>query len=178
MKYLPSGFFCCLWVASSALAQSIHVNEIMFHPAPAAPEDTGLEWIELHNAGTNAVDISGWRLDAGVTFVFPTNTVMPAGGYLVVAADVSKFQSHYPTVTNVVGDWVGQLSNTGEQIRLRDAEGEDIDSVRYADSGDWAVRRRVPDPIARLPSWDWFSAADGQGRSLEMVNLALPHSAG
>jgi hypothetical protein len=112
MKYLSTRLLCCLLAVSPALAQPVLINEIMFHPAPAVPEDSGQEWIELFNAGTNAVDVSAWRFDAGVSFTFPPNTLIPAGGYVVVAASLTNFQAHYPAVASVLGDWTGHLSNT------------------------------------------------------------------
>lgn len=45
------------------------------------------DWVELHNPGAAAVDLSGWRLtddDTSRTFRFPTGTSIAAGGYLVV----------------------------------------------------------------------------------------------
>ena len=66
MKFMPFKAACfCLLLAVRASAASIVINEIMYHPAPAMPEDKRREWIELHNPGTNAVDISGWRIANG-----------------------------------------------------------------------------------------------------------------
>lgn len=167
----------CLLVTTPAFASSIVINEIMYHPSPGVPEDKRREWIELFNPGTNAVNLSGWHISKGVDFAFPINTVMQPGAYLVVAANRTAFLTQYPGVANVVGDWTGQLSNTGEQIELEDAQGEAVASVTYADSGDWAVRQRVNVPNGQI-SWDWFAAHDGLGSSLELINPALPIAAG
>src|SRR5437660_10088889 len=88
-----------------AKAQPI-INEIMYHP----PSTNLLEqWVELYNPGTNAVDLTGWKFVNGVHFSFPSNTVLSAGGYLVVAADLATFQSKFPGVANVVAGWSGPL---------------------------------------------------------------------
>src|SRR6266576_1422627 len=58
------------------------VNEIMYHPNSTNVLE---EWIELHNNGPTNVNLSGWQITRGIAFTFPTNTVLAAGGYLVVA---------------------------------------------------------------------------------------------
>ena len=58
----------------------------------------------------------------------------------MVAADLAKFQANYPAVSNVVGGWNGQLSNSGETITLANSLDEVVDTVSYADEGDWAFR--------------------------------------
>src|SRR5207247_35009 len=53
---------------------------------------------------------------------------------------LGEFAAKYPAVDNVVGPWTGRLSHSGEVIRLVDSAGGTVDSVTYADSGDWAAR--------------------------------------
>ncbi len=164
-------------------ADSIVISEIMYHPGhvPNTPENLRQEWIELFNPGTQAVDLTGWRFSDGVEFVFPTASV-GAGKYLVVAADVSTFKAKYPSVTNVVGGWTGWLSNSGEKLELVDDAGEVADSVKYADEGEWAVRELGPaesgNDGTRHRGWQWSDAHDGGGKSLELLNPALPNEFG
>src|SRR5882672_11139356 len=139
-------FSLLLLLRSSALRGDVMINEIMYHPAPDTPEDTSREWIELHNKGVAAVNLTGWRLTKGVNFTF-TNSTIPAGGYLVVAANLTSFRAQYPAVSNVVGNWVGILSNNGDQIQLDDADGHSQSSVAYANSGDWGIRQRGPNDL-------------------------------
>jgi autotransporter-associated beta strand protein len=58
-------------------------------PLEEAP-DAGNDWIELHNAGAQIVSLDGWSLTDNANnlrkWMFPTNTTIPAGGYLVVLA--------------------------------------------------------------------------------------------
>ena len=86
-----------------ATASDVVINEIMYHPFHLASqaEDTGQEWVELHNRETNAVNLHGWRLTKGVEFTF-TNVTLPPGGYIVVAASRTNFLAKYPGITNVV----------------------------------------------------------------------------
>ena len=151
------------------------INEIMYHPAS---ENVLEEYIELHNRATTNVNVSGWRFSNGVDFTFPASTIMPANSYLVVAAHRQTFIAKYPGVANVIGDWVGVLSNSRNDIDLDDASGNRIDSVEYADEGDWGAVR-VRGPLDRNHrGWEWLKEPDGLGKSLELVNGALPNEHG
>jgi hypothetical protein len=145
----------------------------MYHPASERNEE---EYLELVNRDLHPVSLAGWTLGGGVSFAFPAVQLEP-GAYLVVAADLAAFSRKYPEVTNVVGGWRGVLSNTDEEIALRDATGTVVNRVHYADEGDWAVRQRGPlDNGSR--GWQWWAAHDGLGSSLELINPALPNAAG
>ena len=84
------GFTLALALASGmALAQPrVVINEFAY-------DDTGtdnLEFIELYNADTVAVDISGWIVDCGdqltgdnnPDFVIPPGTILQPGQYYVI----------------------------------------------------------------------------------------------
>jgi hypothetical protein len=171
-------------------AQNVVINEIMYHPLSHIARD---EWVELHNRETTNVNVSGWQLTRGINFTFPSNTIVPAGGYLVVAAQKASFQALYPGVTNVVGDyvvmrttnlfgniitnWANTLSNTRDEIELENASGGRIDLVEYAEEGDWAQRQRGLNDLNHR-GWIWYAPHDGLGHSLELRNAALPNEHG
>ena len=154
----------------------IVISEIMYHPyhetvpLTSPGENTLEEFIEIYNNGTNTVDLTGWRFDRGIDFDF-SSTVILAGEYLVIAADVATFQANYPNVTNLAGgSWQGKLSNRGEEIRLVDDLNITIDSVTYADQGDWAVRAEGPNDMG-FRGWIWDAESDGGGKTLELINF-------
>jgi hypothetical protein len=161
VKNTLAGLGLVLFIASATLeaaANKVCISELMYRPAS---ENTAEEFIELHNPGGEPVDLTGWRFTTGVRFTFP-QVQIPPGGYLVVAADIAAFRSVHPDVTNVVGGWEGILSNSGQLIELVDAVGDRVDTVRYADAGDWSMRvLRGPDHGHR--GLDWHSAAEGGG---------------
>jgi len=113
--------------SNSSAPISVVITEIMYHPYHPDPgtEDIGAEYIELFNRGSEPVSLAGWRIINGVDFVFPDVTI-GAGEYLVVAADADIIKSMYPWVSNVVGGWVGRLSNRGEAIEILDDAGVQI----------------------------------------------------
>ena len=137
MKFVSKcfiGALCLLFCARPGFAAGVIINEIMYHP----PSTNVLEeWFELYNAGSNAVNLSGWHITKGVAFAFPTNTILSAGGYLVVAADGPTFTSRNPGVPNFVAGWVGDL---GHSLELSDNTGQVVNSVQFYNEGDWAAR--------------------------------------
>jgi hypothetical protein len=128
--------FASIFLIRSARADSTVVfNEIMYHPAT---NEARLEWIELYNQMAVNMDISSWSLDGGVQFQFPEGTVIPGGGYLVIAsspADLTAATGY----TNVLGPLSGRLSNSGERLELRNNNQRLMDWVDYGTDGDWPV---------------------------------------
>ncbi len=130
------------------------INEIMFDPL--SDQRSG-EYIELYNKGPVSVSLAGWRFDDGVSFTFPDTVQIPAGGYLVVAANGAWISRVYGGI-NVLGDWEGQLSNGGELIRLVDRWGNLVDEVDYKHNGDWP------------------HLTDGDGSSMELRHYDMDNS--
>lgn len=167
-----------LFLVGLCMGQDVVINEIMYCPSPGTGnrEDISLEFIEVFNAGSGAVGLEGWQFTRGVDYVFPSIT-LESKGYLVVAADVIAFKTAYPAVENVIGDWVGRLANSGETIELCDASGVTVDRVSYVDEGDWTLRELGPMELGHR-GWQWSDQADGGGRSLSLVNSAMPNEYG
>ncbi len=135
---------------------TVVINEIMYaHPAGSSGE-----FIEFYNKGDSAVDMSGWEITDGVRFDFPSGTMIPPGGYVVVAADAQWCVDNYENVTTPMGDFEGGLSNQGETIRVVDANGNLVDQVDYGVGGEW-------------PEF-----ADGLGSSLELVHADMDNNLG
>ncbi len=182
VSFLP--LILVVFLAVSALPaensdnMTLVITEIMYHPYHPDPgvEDITAEYIELFNRGAEPVNLLGWRINGGVDFVFPDVTLR-AGEYLVVAADADTFKANYPSISNVVGGWVGRLSNRGESIEILDDTGVQIDRVRYADEGDWAVRELGPEDYTHR-GWVWSNQHDGGGSSLELINAGMPNEYG
>ena len=165
-----------------AKAGDIVINEIMYHPAPAVPDDPAREWIELHNKGTNTIVLTGWRFEKGVNFPFPACTIGPLA-YLVVAANTNAFLGEHPgfSAARVVGNWTGKLRNSGEEIQLVDEQGQPVNAVEYSNEGNWALRRSgeaYPGHPEWWRGWQWTTTADGGGNSLELRNPDMPNQYG
>ena len=140
-------------VGAANLAPSIPpvvISEIMYHPVQT--NELPYEYIELYNTTGSGIDIGGWTY-GGVQYTNPPGTIIPAGGYIVVAADSTTLASHHG-LTNVIGDWVGTLSNNGEKVKVINDDLIVIDEVDYRDGRPWST------------------GADGTGPSLERIQPA------
>ena len=136
MKRFCLSLLAVLAVLLSARADSpVVFNEIMYHPL--ATNEAALEWIELQNQLSVDMDLSGWRLDQAVHFMFPEGTVIPGGGYLVIAASPSTLAAL--GVTNALGPFVGRLGHNGDTVQLKNNNHRLMDELTYATEGDWPV---------------------------------------
>ncbi len=145
--------------SGSAVTPKLCVSELNYNSDSAF--DAG-DWIELHNYGTTALDISGWKLSDSKdnhSFVFPTGTKIAANGYLVLVEDSNKFKSFFPTVNNRIGQTGFNFSNGGDQIRIFNHANTLYLSFMYQDLAPWPVE------------------ADGVGFTCELTsNIANPNN--
>ena len=132
------------------------ISEIMYHPLPRS-DGRNLEFIELYNSEASPADISGYRLTGDADFVFPTNTVLPALGFLIVAPAPSDVRTVYGlgTVLGPFGNGTNSLPNDEGTLRLRNKSGAVLLEVHYADAPPWPA------------------AADGAGHSLALARPSL-----
>jgi len=115
------------------------LNEI--HHSPDVKTEP-VECLELHNSGTTDVDLSGWAFTAGIDYVIPSGTTLPAGGYLVVAQDPSALKSKFGV--DALGPWTGRLAGEGENVVLRNAARQIVDSVDYKLGFPWPTVGDAP----------------------------------
>lgn len=133
------------------------ITEINYKSAADADSD---DWIELYNRTTTAIDLAGWQFcdEAGHAYLFPADTILWPGGYLVLCRDTIKFRAVHPGIRNILGNFTFGLSGNGESVRLLDAEGKVIDRVDYASAAPW------PD------------TADGTGYTIELTDVSSDNS--
>src|SRR5688500_6922569 len=93
--------------------------EMMYHSATYEPI---MEWIEFHNQLAVDVDISEWSVRGGIDFNFPSNTIVRGRGFLILASSPVTL-TNGAALTNVLGPFVGRLSNGGELLELRNNSG-------------------------------------------------------
>ena len=131
---------------------NIVITEIMYHPEP---DTIGAEYIELYNRSGVSVSLNGWQITNGVTFTFPDISLAP-DDYIVVVGNESNAMTIYGLAANdIAGQYsLGDLSNGGELIAIKDSGGNIIDAVNYNDGGSWPTE------------------ADGGGASLELFVMS------
>lgn len=120
------------------------INEIL--PDPSAVTDDRGEWVEVHNAGTAAVNIQGYQLASGndAVHTVTSSLTIAAGGYAILARDGTKSKNGGVTANYVYGDGV-TLANSTDWVALRDAGGVTVDSVAWT-SVPAGASRGVKDP--------------------------------
>ncbi|MBL9170256.1 MAG: lamin tail domain-containing protein [Verrucomicrobiales bacterium] len=138
-----------------SVCASVVINEILYAPADKTKPT---EFIELLNAADQPVDLSGWRFANAVEYTFPNSTLLPAHGFVVVAANPVAFQSAFGS--EALGPWIGRLKRGGATIELRDRAGAIVDKVAYR------------------PGFPWPSSAHGEGSSIELINASLDNDLG
>ncbi len=129
------------------------INEIHYH---SDNNKEPVEFIELFNAGAQDIDLNGWYLEDAVSYRFQGVPVMAPGDYVLVCQSPAAFEAKFNRTA--YGPFEGKLSNEGERLILRNAEGKKIDEVEYKGEFPWPV------------------AANGEGASIELINPYLDNN--
>ncbi len=145
--------------------QDIVINEIMFNPISGNDDD---QYVELYNQGSTAVDLSGWKLTAGISFTFPTSFTIATKGYAVVSCNTSNLFAKYPNLNagNTVGNFSGKLSHGGERLVLTMPDtivSTNALGVAKTNAVDIAI-----DEVTYCSGGRWGQWAGGGGSSMEL----------
>ncbi|HXB60623.1 MAG TPA: lamin tail domain-containing protein [Candidatus Acidoferrales bacterium] len=137
-------------IGPSSRKTPIVFSEIMWKPA-ARTDEKNLEYLELYNSNPWFQDISDYQITcADMNYAFPSNTLIPGGGYLVIAAAPGDVESVYG-ITNIMGPYNGSLKHS-ETLELLDEQSNVLLTVPYDDTYPWPV------------------ATDATGHSLVLAN--------
>lgn len=148
------------------------INEIMCAPISLNDDD---QYIELYNRSSSAVDLSGWKFVSGINFSFPPHTIILPDGYFVVARNTSRMLANYPNLNagNLVGDFGGKLSHTGERLALAMP-----DTIVSTNAFGFAATNKIEIVVEEVTyqtggRWPQWSA--GGGSSLELIDSHSDH---
>ncbi len=120
-------FIACL--AAPLGAQQIRINEVMAsNGSTAADEDGDFEdWVELHNFGSEPVNLEGWGLsddyDRPFRWVFPARVIGPDEYLLIWASGKDRTDPSAPLHTNY------SISSAGEEVILTHPNGTRVDEL-------------------------------------------------
>ena len=141
------------------------INEIHYNPSPEKDNSGAVitdgdkfEFIEFKNITSNVIDLSGAFLTEAVTFTFPNGTLLPPGGFLVLAEDKSSYQDRYGMAP--FDKYGGKLSNSGETINFFNRSGVLLDRVKYGIGSEGGFP----------PFWDGQANGGDDDRSLALIN--------
>ncbi len=136
----------------------LRITEI-FASAGMGSREAAFEWVEVFNAGTEPVDLTGWTIaDNAAVDVLPGGIVAP-GAYVTIGGSAEAADGAVDVVLED-GRIGNGLANRGDVVTLRDPVGRVVDEVDYrappiplpevgrsiALSGDVWVLNAVPSP--------------------------------
>ncbi|NQU25268.1 MAG: lamin tail domain-containing protein, partial [Candidatus Nealsonbacteria bacterium] len=157
----------------AVVISEVHYNPGTMNPG-TMPEADDLEFVEIYNGSSAAVDLSNWRLRKGVGFDFAAGDLLaPESAMVIVPFDpilepdkTAAFQMAHGISGSIEirGPYSGQLHDDGEPVQLRypdEPPSDDpdfypgllADEVIYDDDGPWPL------------------AADGTGASLHRGSI-------
>jgi hypothetical protein len=118
------------------------INEFMPDNEASITDESGAtpDWIELHNPGSEDIDLEGWSLtddaDDPMKSVLPAGLTLPAGGFLLLWADGGALPSptHLGFALSAAGGTVGVFAPDGRGSL-----------VSYGDISDDFSAARLPD---------------------------------
>jgi hypothetical protein len=129
-----------------AHAQTVAITEFLHN---ARGDDTGREFVELYNYGSEPLELSGWSLaDEDSDLCLLGDLSIGADDFLILVAGSggvsgaekkALFEAEWflgatdPRVVGIDGSWL--LSNSGDEIVLRNAAGEPVWSLAYGSDG-------------------------------------------
>jgi len=163
------------WANSYPKVGPIVINEIMYNPASGDQDE---EYIELYNISAGPVTLYDsaeglpWRFTDGVDYTFPDSPglTIPAGGYAVIAKDITVYMAKYglpPFGVSILGPYTGSLSNGGEKLELSMPGDVDEYGTRYyirIDRINYSDGSHDSDAPGGVDLWP--VEADGGGKSL------------
>jgi hypothetical protein len=173
--------------AQPASPRDLLIHEIMANQSPPVglPE---FEYVELYNRSDKIIQLEGFTWsDPGATATLPARLIFP-GEYLILCpSNAVEALSPFGAVQGI-SPWP-VLNNSGDQLRLRNADGLQIDGVDYTDqwyrdsqkrNGGWSLELIDPENPC-LDDLNWRASEDlagGTPGKVNSVRASLPDVVG
>ncbi len=119
--------------ANSPYTQQVIINEINYRSVELQQD---IDFIELYNVSNSTINISGWKLTEGISYVFPAGTSISPGNFITVCGDPATCESVLG-FSNAMGPYAGALSSNGDEIVLKDNNFLEVDKVDYESWKEW-----------------------------------------
>ena len=107
----------------------LRITEI-FASAGMGSRDAAFEWVEVFNAGTEPIDLTGWTIADNVAVDVLPGGVVAAGTYVTIGGSAEAADGRVDVVLED-GRIGNGLANGGDVVTLRDALGRLVDEVDY-----------------------------------------------
>ncbi|OHA19653.1 MAG: hypothetical protein A2836_02105 [Candidatus Taylorbacteria bacterium RIFCSPHIGHO2_01_FULL_45_63] len=140
------------------------INEIAYD---IEGSDTDREWIEIWNNGSESIDLSSWKLNEADTNhalkILQGSPLIAPDAFAVIADNAERFLADNPGFSGSLFDSSFSLSNTGENLVLKDAELTLRDQISY--SSDFGAKGDGNTLSRTGSSWSAVSPTPGAANS-------------
>lgn len=154
-----------LCLAALPASADVIINEIMTNNGVFIDGER-YDWIEIHNNGSKAVNLSGYGLSDSkkkpMQWTFPEGAVLEAGSYALIYC--TGEDGHTNNLKRNVYYTPFKLSDDGENIVLSDAAGKQLDLVKYPQqygNTTWG--------LSTAGKWGYFDEATPQKKNAQKV---------
>ena len=161
---------------SQPLVSPVIVSEVHYNPSTSDPDEdlADMEFVEIFNTTGQPIDLTGWRIRGGVDFDFADGQLIAANEAIAIASfnvddptnadQVAAFRARNASGDSILlGGYGGQLSDSGESIRLEmpgPAPVDDPTNVPHVTVDQVTYDDRLP----------WATDADGLGKALNRIS--------
>ncbi len=155
--------------------KSLVLNEFLAYPG-----SDQTEFIELNNLSGHSINLDGWYLcDNRSAVRLLGDIVLENGAYLILSQDslfLEQFALGDGSAVIVPSRWPG-LSNSGDEIVIKDLTQTTIDALEYTDQ--WnintgiSLEKRLP-PLDSRSDANWSLSVDKQGATPGYINSVTP----
>lgn len=121
-----------LLLMNSAVA--IQISEVMYNPNGT---DEDREWVELYNNESVGINLTGWQFLDPTARSLTLNqgfSVIGAGEFAIIAENATQFLLEYSFNGTILANDSISLSNSGDNLGLKDASGSVVVNITYTAS--------------------------------------------
>jgi hypothetical protein len=146
-------------------------GKVLFSEIQASSVNGQPEWIEVSQATSSAMDLSGWSLgDTLEMRPLGIGSLLPVGGHLVLSPDCAGLRAAWRLPSMPCAEVTGwpRLSQVEDVLVLRDEHGNVRDSLGWSSAfwGSWPVgksRERRDRKAATQSGENWVASPDALG---------------
>lgn len=140
----------------------VTVNEIMADPDPVVGSLPDAEYIELYNKTVYPINLNNWTITVGSNTKLLPNVIIQADSFLVLTSSAAL--PLFPAGIDIAAvSGFPAITNTGQNITLKNASGAAISSVSFSDHwyqddvkllGGWSLEQIDPNnPCGGMNNW-------------------------
>lgn len=164
-----------------------HLADIIISEFMYAPNSEQSEWIEIYNLTNNTINLFNWQIGDRNSKVLLPSFDVPAGAFVVIS-DEANLSNLSNNSSNTIYISLPSLNNSGDDIKIFDAQNNLIDSVSYSSSwggkNGYSLERKILNDCSN-ESTNWESSINIGGSAggkntitpelfnLELVSLTI-----